>query len=150
MAFAAGTFVPVVNSTVKAAVRLSNHANCRNADTTQSGTRRLQVMLLSDGSVTRHLQLLTGLSVTVECLQMLNIGPASADLPAPARMLQGPLVQRQVPTNCPQPTPSNVPSASNRTPSLVSYPVFDAGSSAADGALCCCACNRATLMVTPH
>ena len=53
-------------------------------------------MLLSDGSVTRHLQLLTGLSVTVECLQMQNIGPASADLPAPARLLQGPLVQRQV------------------------------------------------------
>jgi len=54
------------------------------------------VMLLSDGSVTRHLQLLTGFSVSVDCLQMQNIGAASEHLPASARMLRGPLVQRQV------------------------------------------------------
>ncbi len=53
-------------------------------------------MLLSDGSVTRHLQLLTGFSVSVDCLQMQNIGAASEHLPASARLLRGPLVQRQV------------------------------------------------------
>ena len=61
-----------------------------------STSYRRQVMLLSDGSVTRHLQLLTGFSVSVDCLQMENIGAASDQPPASARTLRGPLVQRQV------------------------------------------------------
>ena len=53
-------------------------------------------MLLSDGSVTRHLQLLTGVSVAVDCMQMAAIGPHPPGLPPGAAHLQGDLVQRQV------------------------------------------------------
>ncbi|KAK9844197.1 hypothetical protein WJX81_007781 [Elliptochloris bilobata] len=55
-----------------------------------------RLMLLSNGSVTRHLQLLTGLRVELECLEMRNIGGGAAGLPAAARLIPGPLVQRQV------------------------------------------------------
>ena len=58
-------------------------------------------MLLSDGSVTRHLQLLTGVSVNVDSLQMADVGPAPADLPPAAALLEGALLQRQVPL-CPE------------------------------------------------
>ena len=53
-------------------------------------------MLLSDGSVTRHLQLLTGFSVDVECMQMEHVGPAPPGLPPAAALLEGDLLQRQV------------------------------------------------------
>eukprot|EP00891_Asterochloris_glomerata_P006110 jgi/Astpho2/6110/Aster-04056 len=57
----------------------------------------LQVMLLSDGSVTRHLQLLTGLVVSVDCLQMERIARESVeDLPEQVETIPGDLVQRQV------------------------------------------------------
>eukprot|EP00878_Enallax_costatus_P008979 GHUV01009391.1.p1 GENE.GHUV01009391.1~~GHUV01009391.1.p1 ORF type:complete len:278 (+),score=43.03 GHUV01009391.1:691-1524(+) len=56
-----------------------------------------KMMLLSDGSVTRHLQLLTGQPVTVECLQMeLLSGPQLHKPPDKALEIPGPLVQRQV------------------------------------------------------
>jgi len=53
-------------------------------------------MLLSDGSVTRHLQLLTDLHVVVDCLEMRNIGESLEQLPQEAELLRGPIVQRQV------------------------------------------------------
>ena len=40
--------------------------------------RIVQITLLSDGSVTRHLQLMTGQTVTVECLEMQDVGLFSA------------------------------------------------------------------------
>ncbi|GBF99851.1 hypothetical protein Rsub_12551 [Raphidocelis subcapitata] len=53
-----------------------------------------KMLLLSDGSVTRHLELLTGRETTVECLQMEELsGPAS--VPPAARRIATPLLQRQ-------------------------------------------------------
>mmetsp|Transcript_9447 Transcript_9447/g.26959 ORF Transcript_9447/g.26959 Transcript_9447/m.26959 type:complete len:228 (+) Transcript_9447:185-868(+) len=55
-----------------------------------------KVILLSDGSVTRHLQLLTGLPVSVECIEMRDIGRDISGLPKDVEQLQGDIVQRQV------------------------------------------------------
>ena len=56
-----------------------------------------KVLLLSDGSVTRHLQLLTGAPPTVEVLEMSRLAPgASAGLPDGADLLVPPLTQRRV------------------------------------------------------
>lgn len=58
-----------------------------------------RVMLLSDGSVTRHLELLTGRETTVECLQMRELDPSgeeAAAVPEAARAIPSPLLQRQV------------------------------------------------------
>lgn len=55
-----------------------------------------RVLLLSDGSVTRHLQLLTDIQVSVDCLEMRNIGDSVAGLPAGASLIPGPRLQRQV------------------------------------------------------
>ncbi|KAI8462563.1 MAG: hypothetical protein J3K34DRAFT_179158 [Monoraphidium minutum] len=56
-----------------------------------------RMMLLSDGSVTRHLELLTGEEMTVECTQMQELGPAdAAGVPEAARRIPSPLLQRQV------------------------------------------------------
>eukprot|EP00897_Mesotaenium_endlicherianum_P008596 jgi/Mesen1/7765/ME000408S06875 len=55
-----------------------------------------RVLLLSDGSVTRHLQLLTGSQVSVECLQMEDIGDSLEGLPPGAALIAGPRLQRQV------------------------------------------------------
>lgn len=53
-------------------------------------------MLLSDGSVTRHLQLLTDMTIVVECLEQKDIGNDRVDLPELTKLIPGPLVQRQV------------------------------------------------------
>jgi chorismate lyase len=86
----------------------------------------LQVILLSDGSVTRHLQLMTGLPVSVECLEMRRLDdhetlPSSCNgngynsdgngvsfnfnnnFPPAISLLDGPLVQRQVLLHLPEP-----------------------------------------------
>eukprot|EP00879_Flechtneria_rotunda_P015112 GHRR01015792.1.p1 GENE.GHRR01015792.1~~GHRR01015792.1.p1 ORF type:complete len:257 (+),score=54.71 GHRR01015792.1:92-862(+) len=56
-----------------------------------------RMLLLSDGSVTRHLQLLTGHSVSVECLQMELVSTSELRRTPPKAMeIPGPLVQRQV------------------------------------------------------
>jgi chorismate lyase len=56
-----------------------------------------RLLLLSDGSVTRHLQLLTGSAVKVDCLAMEPV-PAGADglPPVVHEMLTAPLLQREV------------------------------------------------------
>ncbi|GAB4816010.1 hypothetical protein N2152v2_003056 [Parachlorella kessleri] len=61
------------------------------------------IMLLSDGSVTRHLQLMTDQRVQVECLEMRNIGEGREGLPSETELIQGPLVQRQVFLHIPDP-----------------------------------------------
>lgn len=62
-------------------------------------------MLLSDGSVTRHLQLMTGLKVSVECLEMrrLKDDMDMSALPRAVSLIQGPLLQRQVLLHLPEP-----------------------------------------------
>ncbi|KAL0046866.1 hypothetical protein WJX82_000245 [Trebouxia sp. C0006] len=55
-----------------------------------------KVMLLSDGSVTRHLQLLTDLPVQVDCLEMRNVGSSTEGLPPGVEAIPGPRTQRQV------------------------------------------------------
>ncbi|KAG1664696.1 hypothetical protein FOA52_006671 [Chlamydomonas sp. UWO 241] len=55
-----------------------------------------KVLVLSDGSVTRHLQILTGTKVEVDCLSMVNIGDELQGLPPNTHMIPGPRVQRQV------------------------------------------------------
>ena len=60
-------------------------------------------MLLSDGSVTRHLQLMTGLQVEVQCMEMKDIGEARDGLPPSAAQVPGPLLQRQVLLPLPDP-----------------------------------------------
>lgn len=55
-----------------------------------------KVMLLSDGSVTRHLQLLTDLPVQVDCLEMRNVGHSTEGLPPGVEAIPGPRTQRQV------------------------------------------------------
>ncbi|KAL4419142.1 hypothetical protein ABPG77_002655 [Micractinium sp. CCAP 211/92] len=62
-----------------------------------------KVILLSDGSVTRHLQLMTNQRVEVECLEQRNIGHEREGLPAAAALIEGPLVQRQVLLHIPDP-----------------------------------------------
>ncbi|GIL89190.1 hypothetical protein Vretimale_18614 [Volvox reticuliferus] len=59
-----------------------------------------KLLLLSDGSVTRHLQLLSGSPVSVECLSMRNVGCSLEGLPAGTDLIPGPRVQRQVLLNC--------------------------------------------------
>ena len=84
----------------------------------------LQVILLSDGSVTRHLQLMTGLPVSVECLEMRRLEEHETvlvncngngynsdghgvsfinNLPPAISLLEGPLLQRQVLLHLPEP-----------------------------------------------
>lgn len=55
-----------------------------------------RLLLLSDGSVTRHLQLLTGSAVRVDCLAMAPAVEESAELPPAVEALAHPLLQREV------------------------------------------------------
>lgn len=55
-----------------------------------------RLLLLSDGSVTRHLQLLTGSSVTVDCLSMEPVPSDDSQLPLAVAELEHPLLQREV------------------------------------------------------
>ncbi|EFJ47999.1 hypothetical protein VOLCADRAFT_104962 [Volvox carteri f. nagariensis] len=66
-----------------------------------------KVLLLSDGSVTRHLQLLSGSPVAVECLSMRNVGWSLEGLPPGTELIPGPRVQRQVLLRC-QPVTSGL------------------------------------------
>ncbi|GLI60250.1 hypothetical protein VaNZ11_002337, partial [Volvox africanus] len=59
-----------------------------------------KLLLLSDGSVTRHLQLLSGSPVSVECLSLRNVGCSLEGLPAGTDLIPGPRVQRQVLLRC--------------------------------------------------
>lgn len=53
--------------------------------------------ILSAGSVTRHLQLLTGSAVEVDCLAMEPVSPDDDGLPPAVTALPHPLLQREVP-----------------------------------------------------
>jgi chorismate lyase len=67
-------------------------------------------MLLSDGSVTRHLQLMTGQSVDVQCLEMQSIGAVDAlEFPCELGNIIGDasLVRRQVFLRFPDRLPSS-------------------------------------------
>lgn len=59
-----------------------------------------KMMLLSDGSVTRHVELLTGGDVSVECLEMKVVTQTQTQLdqlvPEAALGIPGPVIQRQV------------------------------------------------------
>eukprot|EP00899_Mesostigma_viride_P021182 jgi/Mesvir1/29065/Mv18373-RA.1 len=55
-----------------------------------------RVLLLSDGSTTRHLQLLTDIEVKVDLVQMAEIGYSTETLPGFAKVVKGPRLQRQV------------------------------------------------------
>lgn len=55
-----------------------------------------RLLLLSDGSVTRHLQLLTGSAVEVDCLAMDPVSPDDDGLPPAVTALPHPLLQREV------------------------------------------------------
>jgi len=57
-----------------------------------------RMMLLSDGSVTRHLQLLTDMKTEADCFEMCNIGDGDTNPPLPpvAAAVPGPRLRRQV------------------------------------------------------
>lgn len=55
-----------------------------------------QMLLLGDGSPTRHLQLLTGERTEVDLIEMSNIGIDLDDAPEAIQLLPGPRVRRQV------------------------------------------------------
>ncbi|MDD1418035.1 chorismate lyase [Dolichospermum sp. ST_sed1] len=55
-----------------------------------------QLLLLGDGSPTRHVQLLTGEPTEVDVIDMSAIGMSSDHAPAIMQMLPGPRVRRQV------------------------------------------------------
>ena len=55
-----------------------------------------RIMLLSDGSVTRHLELITGNLVTADCLEMREIGHALLGTPPSTALVPGPRLRRQV------------------------------------------------------
>ena len=59
-----------------------------------------KLMLLGDGSPTRHLQLLTGDPVEVELIAMAPDGAANREAPAQVAELATPLLRRQVWLNC--------------------------------------------------
>lgn len=63
----------------------------------------MQVMLLSDGSVTRHLQLLADVQVEVESLESCIINRDTVSVPEAVELIQGPLLQRQVLLHLPDP-----------------------------------------------
>eukprot|EP00245_Coleochaete_scutata_P007721 TRINITY_DN2338_c0_g1_i2.p1 TRINITY_DN2338_c0_g1~~TRINITY_DN2338_c0_g1_i2.p1 ORF type:complete len:191 (-),score=14.44 TRINITY_DN2338_c0_g1_i2:322-894(-) len=54
-----------------------------------------RVLLLSDGSLTRHLQFLTDSKVYVDCFQMHPIGHSLVGLPDGTELVTGPRLQRQ-------------------------------------------------------
>ncbi|PNW83761.1 hypothetical protein CHLRE_04g216650v5 [Chlamydomonas reinhardtii] len=83
-----------------------------------------KLLLLSDGSVTRHLQLLSGAPVTVECLSMAAVGEGLAGCPPGTHLIPGPRVQRQVVLRC-KPTTATATSAT-ATPSPPPPPDADA------------------------
>ncbi|MBD2194861.1 MULTISPECIES: chorismate lyase [Calothrix] len=55
-----------------------------------------QILLLGDGSPTRHLQLLTGERTEVDLIEMSNVGMDSDNAPEAIQLLPGPRVRRQV------------------------------------------------------
>ncbi len=55
-----------------------------------------QLLLLGDGSPTRHLQLLTGEQTEVDLIEMSDIGMNSNDAPEAIQLLPGPRLRRQV------------------------------------------------------
>ncbi|BAZ21972.1 hypothetical protein NIES4073_28530 [Kalymmatonema gypsitolerans NIES-4073] len=55
-----------------------------------------QMLLLGDGSPTRHLQLLTGERTEVDLIEMSNIGMDSDGAPEAIQLLPGPRLRRQV------------------------------------------------------
>ncbi|EIE21054.1 DUF564-domain-containing protein, partial [Coccomyxa subellipsoidea C-169] len=55
-----------------------------------------RVALLSDGSVTRHLQIMTGETVDTDCLDQANIGWDLGGLPENVAVIKGPRTQREV------------------------------------------------------
>ena len=55
-----------------------------------------QILLLGDGSPTRHLQLLTGEPTEVDVIDMSSIGMASDHAPSSLQVVPGPRVRRQV------------------------------------------------------
>eukprot|EP00803_Ostreobium_quekettii_P005043 evm.model.scf_116.5 EVM.evm.TU.scf_116.5 scf_116:53361-55140(-) len=85
----------------------------------------LKLMLLSDGSVTRHLQLLLEDRVMVDSVQTTVPEQASSNVPAAALSIPGPLVQRQVLLRVPS-TPPLVYAASWWNASAFSSGVIDA------------------------
>ena len=59
-----------------------------------------KLMVLGDGSPTRHLRLLTGAPLTVVLIAMEADGPASAERPPEVEGLEPPLLRRQVWLTC--------------------------------------------------
>jgi chorismate--pyruvate lyase len=55
-----------------------------------------QMLLLGDGSPTRHLQLLTGEPTEVDVIDMSLVGMASDNAPDPVQVVPGPRLRRQV------------------------------------------------------
>lgn len=55
-----------------------------------------QILILGDGSPTRHLQLLTGETTEVDVIDMSAIGHASDRAPAQLQLIPGPRLRRQV------------------------------------------------------
>jgi len=55
-----------------------------------------QLLLLGDGSPTRHVQLLTGEPTEVDVIDMSPIGMSADQAPAMMQMLPGPRIRRQV------------------------------------------------------
>ncbi|MBD2464256.1 chorismate lyase [Oscillatoria sp. FACHB-1407] len=55
-----------------------------------------QMLLLGDGSPTRHLQLLTGEATEVDVIDMSLIGDTSDEAPSPIQVLSEPRLRRQV------------------------------------------------------
>ncbi|GFR46140.1 hypothetical protein Agub_g7666 [Astrephomene gubernaculifera] len=96
----------------------SYHASAEEAQSNQVPTGLSpiwKVLLLSDGSVTRHLQLLSGSPVTVECLSMRNVGWSTEGLPPGTELIPGPRVQRQVLLRC-QPSPNHASASPTSSP----------------------------------
>tara|TARA_Y100001968_G_scaffold332505_1_gene390905 strand:- start:1260 stop:1847 length:588 start_codon:yes stop_codon:yes gene_type:complete len=59
-----------------------------------------QIMLLGDGSPTRHLQLLTGHDVEIELIGMSSVSKNESATPKEVLELKTPLIKRQVWLNC--------------------------------------------------
>ena len=68
------------------------------AGDTLSGPWKL--MLLGDGSPTRHLRLLTGAPLSIGLIAMQPDGPANPELPREVEALEPPLLRRQVWLSC--------------------------------------------------
>ena len=79
---------------------MANGSSLLSAEVSARLSPAWRLMLLGDGSPTRHLQLLTGKPVEVDLIDMEPEGPLATDQPDEVAALEGALLRRRAWLNC--------------------------------------------------